>query len=60
VVGVSFGALILFKSQFSALEFLIRNMTDAANTVSPRAGGQPRSCSRMWCSSASSSSTLFL
>ena len=40
------GALILFKSQFSALEFLIRNTTDATNTVSPRlrawTAGDPR------------------
>jgi len=40
------GAVILFKSQFNALEFLIRNTTEAANTVSPRlrawTAGDPR------------------
>ena len=40
------GAVILFKSQFNALEFLVRNTTEAANTVSPRlrawTAGDPR------------------
>jgi hypothetical protein len=40
------GSLILFKTQYSILEILIRNTTDAANTVSPRlrawTAGDPR------------------
>jgi hypothetical protein len=40
------GSLILFKTQYSVLEILIRNTTDAANAVSPRlrawTAGDPR------------------